>query len=352
MAWTNYQIFLALLMVVTGSINTLATKWADDSNSKGRDGKIRPFDHPFVQAAAMFFGEFLCFIVYKLMIGYYRRKNYDDEQYPDSIKGNRQFSAFIFMPPALCDMTATSIMYIGLNLTNSSSFQMFRGALIIFTGILSVIFLKRRLKLYQWIGMFLVMGGLVIVGDFLIIVAQIITATQMIVEERFVSGSNVSPLQAVGWEGIFGFITITILLIPMYFIKVGGDIFKNPNGQIEDVIDAFYQIKNSWQVTSGLSGTILSIAFFNFAGISVTKQLSATTRTVLDSIRTIVIWIVSLIEKEEEFSFFKLGGFGVLLLGMCVYNDILIRPFFVKICCKENDEERNDLEENSENIIS
>lgn len=90
----------------------------------------------------------------------------------------------------------------------------------------------------------------------MIIVAQIITATQMIVEERFVSGSNVSPLQAVGWEGIFGFITITILLIPMYFIKVGGDIFKNPNGQIEDVIDAFYQIKNSWQVTSGLSGNL------------------------------------------------------------------------------------------------
>lgn len=31
---------LALMMVVTGSINTLATKWADDAYSKGRDGEF------------------------------------------------------------------------------------------------------------------------------------------------------------------------------------------------------------------------------------------------------------------------------------------------------------------------
>lgn len=29
----------------------------------------------------------------------------------------------------MCDMTATSVMYIGLNLTYASSFQMFRGKL-------------------------------------------------------------------------------------------------------------------------------------------------------------------------------------------------------------------------------
>lgn len=116
----------------------------------------------------MFFGEFLCFLVYKTMLAYYKRKDYDEEQLPESIKGNRNFNAFIFMPPALCDMTATSLMYIGLNLTTSSSFQMLRGALIIFTGIFSIIFLKKKLKLFHWIGMFLVTAGLVIVGKFIL----------------------------------------------------------------------------------------------------------------------------------------------------------------------------------------
>ena len=79
----------------------------------------------------------------------------------------------------------------------------------------------------------------------------------MIIEEKFVSGRNVSPLHAVGWEGIFGFSVLSLLLIPMYFIKVGHEIFDNPNGQIEDAIDAFHQIGNSGQVAAGLTGTII-----------------------------------------------------------------------------------------------
>lgn len=55
-------------------------------------------------------------------------------------------------------------MYIGLNLTYASSFQMLRGALIIFTGLLSVAFLNRRLKGYEWLGIFFVIAGLLIVG--------------------------------------------------------------------------------------------------------------------------------------------------------------------------------------------
>lgn len=43
------------------------------------------------------------------------------------IQGNQNFSPWIFLPPALCDMLATSTMYVGLNLTFASSFQMLRG---------------------------------------------------------------------------------------------------------------------------------------------------------------------------------------------------------------------------------
>lgn len=42
-------------------------------------------------------------------------------------KGNRSFNRFLLFIPAMCDMTATSLMYIGLNLTYAASFQMLRG---------------------------------------------------------------------------------------------------------------------------------------------------------------------------------------------------------------------------------
>ncbi len=45
---------------------------------------------------------------------------------------------------------------------------------------------------------------------------------------------------------------------------------------------------------------------------------------VLDSIRTLVIWTVSLAVGWQVFHALQLLGFGFLVVGMCIYNDILI----------------------------
>lgn len=54
-------------------------------------------------------------------------------------------------------------------MTSASSFQMLRGAVIIFTGLLSVTFLGRRLVVSQWVGILITILGLIVVGlaDFL-----------------------------------------------------------------------------------------------------------------------------------------------------------------------------------------
>lgn len=330
------------------------------SESAGRDGKVREFNHPFLQSAGMFFGEFTCLIAFKLAYHYYLRKGVDEDAMPASVKGSRTYNPFIFVAPAVCDLIATSTMYVGLTMTYASSFQMLRGALIVFTGLLSTAFLNRKLKNYEWTGIFFVITGLVVVGlsdfvtksesshgrnsmitgDLLIVIAQVITATQMVVEERFVTSRNVSPLEAVGWEGLFGFIIMTLLLVPFYFITVGNQIFKNPGGQLEDAIDGAYQIVNNWQVATGFLGTIISISFFNFAGISVTKEISATTRTVLDSIRTFIIWLFSLAVGWQSFSWLQLLGFIVLITGMFLYNNVVILPLIRKVSKREQDREQ------------
>lgn len=244
----------------------------------------------------------------------------------------------------MLDMIATSTMYIGLNLTYASSFQMLRGSVIVFVAILSMVFLQRRLQLRQWTGIgFIILGltcvGLsdmigssssdvnrtdILIGDSLIILAQIITASQMVFEEKFVAGLDIPALQAVGWEGFFGFSILSLLLIPMYFITVPAKFTNNPRQVMEDAIDAFYMIKNNNLLLVPISGTVVSIAFFNFAGISVTKEMSATTRMVLDSVRTMVIWAVSLIIGWQSFHWLQVVGFMSLIFGMCVYNNIIV----------------------------
>ncbi|KAH0546823.1 solute carrier family 35 member F6 [Cotesia glomerata] len=354
MAWTNYQKFLALLMVVTGSFNTLSVKYSDRLIVPGADGQPRHFNHPFIQSSFMFLGEMSCLLIFKIIYVYYNRLNDGSVDSNRLTKGSRNFNPLIFVIPALCDMIATSIMYVGLNLTYASSFQMLRGSVIVFTGILSMGFLDRKLGTREWSGIGMVIFGLalvgvsdlliseqtmdknsIITGDLLIISAQVITAVQMVVEEKFLSGLDIPPLQAVGWEGIFGFLGIVLAIIPFNYIKADPPFADNSQGTLEAPIDAFIQIGNSGRLFMSIIGIMLSIAFFNFAGISVTKEMSATTRMILDSIRTITIWIFSIIFQWQELHYvsttIQLFGFTILLIGTSFYNNVLI-PQLLRKC--------------------
>lgn len=44
-------------MMITGSLNTITTKAADNFTTQDRYGNAVTFNHPFVQAACMFVGE-------------------------------------------------------------------------------------------------------------------------------------------------------------------------------------------------------------------------------------------------------------------------------------------------------
>ena len=83
----------------------------------------------------------------------------------------------------------------------------------------------------------------ILLGDILIVGAQVIVASQMVYEEKFVTKYNVPALQAVGWEGTFGFLTLSSLLIPMYFIPVGEKFGHNPRHVLEDAYDGLYQVR-------------------------------------------------------------------------------------------------------------
>ncbi|XP_017759386.1 PREDICTED: solute carrier family 35 member F6 [Eufriesea mexicana] len=350
MAWTYYQINIAVLMVITGSFNTLSVKYADRQVVPGEDGQPRHFNHPFMQSSFMFIGEMMCFVVFKIIYHYYNRRGDSSVDNNPLTKGSHVFNSFILLIPALCDTCATSIMYVGLTMTYPSSFQMFRGAVIVFTAVLSVGFLNRKLGSREWIGIMMVIIGLALVGlsditmdksninknsiltgDLLIICAQVLTAIQMVVEEKFVVEQNIPALLAVGWEGIFGFIIICILMIPLNFIHAPPPFADNSRGTLEATKDAFIQIGNSGHLLMAITGISFSIAFFNFAGISVTKEMNATSRMILDSIRTIIIWAVSLVFSWQEFHYLQLIGFSVLFIGMCCYNNVVI-PQLVRKC--------------------
>lgn len=380
MTYSFYQKTLVIIIVFTGAFHTLSVKYADRSDATGEDGQTRKFNHPFVEASFMFLGETLCLIVYKICCWYLNRKSDGSIDRNPLTRGNRDVNPIILMIPALCDVIATSMRYIGLTMTYASSFQMLRGAVIVFTGILSMGFLDRKLGSREWSGIILVIIGLVIVGitdvlnedrtmgsnsiitgDLLILCAQVMTAIQMVYEEKFVGGNDIPALQAIGWEGVFGLIALLLVMIPLNFIKAVPPFADNSRGTLEATIDAFIQIGNSGQLLIAMLGIMLTIGLFNFSGLSVTKEISATTRMILSSICTIVIWAFSLVFHWQAFHYLQLVGFAVLVLGMCFYNNLLIPTLLKQIKSRlnrssnnaSNDEERilnatdDDLEDKS-----
>merc|ERR1712151_991360 len=75
-----------------------------------------------------------------------------------------------------------------------------------------------------------------------------------------------------------------------------------------------------------MTGNVLSIAFFNFFGVSITKNMSASHRMVLDSVRTLLVWAVSLGLGWEKFHPLQLLGFAILTVGISMYNEVIKLP--------------------------
>ncbi|KAL6850920.1 hypothetical protein ACO1O0_008046 [Amphichorda felina] len=172
----------------------------------------------------------------------------------DKVSVLRGLRVVLLALPAICDICGTTLMNGGLLLVAASIFQMTRGALVLFVGLFSVLFLRRHLRLFQWLSLVGVVLGVAlvglagaiwpdektaasgagsigsskdrgelsdtaaaIIGVLLIAGAQIFTATQFVLEEWILENSPIEPIEVVGWEGLFGFFVTVVIMVVMHF---------------------------------------------------------------------------------------------------------------------------------------
>ena len=348
------QVLLATGMMVSGAANTITNKMAFETVAPGRaDGALcagapctepHKFDHPFVQAGAMFAGELSVLLYYHLR-----------ERCKAKRPKAEPFPKYAFALPAACDIAGTCIMYLGLTMTSASTYQMLRGSVVIFTALFSAVFLRRRQRGFHALGLALVFGGALVVGtassapaaggdaptskaaavaaeaamaasatalvgDALVVLSQIATATQMCLEERFLTGRSLPTMLAVGWEGFWGSLLLPCLLVAL-------QLARRPDGSpLEDTVDALAQARAAPRLVLLLVGNALSVAFFNGFGMAITKESSAAYRMVLDSCRTVLVWGYGLGTGAESFHALQVGGFVLMLGGAAVYNEALRVP--------------------------
>jgi drug/metabolite transporter (DMT)-like permease len=388
------------MMLVTGVCNTLLTKYQDMQCVADCDtDRPKMFEQPVIQTLQMFVGESGCWIV--VFVGYlYRllrrptettpideiayepvRDEGDSDDEPEGDDGetvsaaaaaaaltssqtlvdptniiakpvfdaeHRQrvpltgWKVILLAAPAICDICGTTLMNVGLLFVAASIYQMTRGALVLFVGLFSVLFLKRHLSGWKWASLFIVVLGVAVVGlagvlspshptlpgdgettvgvsdvlakahlsirgavstleehtaaetligFVLIAFAQVFTATQFVVEESIMERYSMDPIRVVGWEGVFGFL-VTLLGMGILHAAIGRT--DAGRGGYFDARAGFYEMFHYRAI--GLTSILImiSIGGFNFFGLSVTRVISATSRSTIDTCRTLFIWIVSL----------------------------------------------------------
>ncbi|TPX35627.1 hypothetical protein SeMB42_g04099 [Synchytrium endobioticum] len=332
---------LSLLVVgllVSGTINTLLNKFQDLQCAVGCHGPHpRTFEQPIWQTANMFLGEAFCLVVYHIQVWHENRKqktyvpildasnsphNADSAPHDDAhdrtatpltpwasqrVVMSGWANLYMWLP-TLCDLTATTLMNVGLIYVAASVYQMLRGAVVLFTGTLSTIYLGRTHPLYRWYGLCAVSAGVSLVGAAsvvqadppskpsshdnssiyasnpsnaplgvaMVLIAQIFTAAQFVIEEKLLSYYELPAMKAVGLEGIFGLLSLAIM-VPI-----------------------------------------------------------VTSRSTIDTCRTLFIWMISLALGWENFKSLQVAGFLVLLYGTFVFNDVVRPPLAL---CREGGRE-------------
>lgn len=335
-------IFLIIGMLLTGSLNTILTKLQDSVcvDKCNTDSPVY-FEQPMIQTLNMFVGEIVCLLW--LLIYRYNSKstfNYslidnsehlesDNNEHLESDNNEQHLdrqssyiSSFLLFFPAVCDSMSSTLMNLGLMFTSASIFQMLRGSMVIFTGIISCIFLNTKYTLNQWLSLLVIFLGITVVGSshftgqedntflgvVLIVSAQIFSASQYVIEEIILIKYNVEPLLAVGLEGVFGIILMTIISIILQFTYV------------IDTLKGLNQLISYPSLFLPSLGIVLSISLFNWFGLCITKNISSTSRATIDICRTLIIWCVSLSLQWETFKWLQIIGFAIMICGIFIFN--------------------------------
>lgn len=178
-------------------------------------------------------------------------------------------------------------------------------------------------------------------GIILLCSSQLFSSTVYVIQEKFIKKYEIHPFQLVGFEGLWGVIMYTVLLIIFQFISCNewskslkeGICSKNDDEDfhIEDSLFAFKQMWDNLAILFVYITYIISIAVYNIVGINLTKLVSATARAVVDTVRTVFIWAFFLCCEpvdgtKEHFHILQFIGFIFLVCGTLIYNEILSIP--------------------------
>ena len=126
---------------------------------------------------------------------------------------------------------------------------------------------------------------------------------------------------------------------------------REGGGVHEDSIDTLCMLRASGDIRQVAAWSVAAQAVYNVAGMLVTDSLGAVTRTVLETMRTLFVWVLNLLlfyagsqggkhgrpsaaaigEPWTSHSWLQAVGFAVLVAGTLVYGELLAAAVAVAV---------------------
>lgn len=251
------------------------------------------------------------------------------------------------------DVFGSGFQMMSILLMPTSIWQMLRNGVAIFVSIFTVFYLKKPLSRHNLLAVMVLTLGFLLVGSASLIkvenenlkeystfstiiglvmltISLVFSGFQFTYQEKMFHLYEFEPKRMVGAESVVGIISLTLLLCVSSLIDCPN--VDMCDGKIDDPsMGVLYILRNKNVFIWSIIFT-LSIAIYNLTGIWITKYLSSIFRIILDSLRTIFIWILSIVCQFEMFNWKRFSlqgpGFLLLILGNAISNEILPVPYF------------------------
>ncbi|GAN05276.1 integral membrane protein [Mucor ambiguus] len=342
-----YTVFLTIGLLISGVCIPLILTFQDNQkiyvkqDDKTPDGEeFYYFNQPLLQTSMIFLGELICILIIHLVtktpsmldrsmleaVQPHNSNSYSDyNEWTMPRTSTWSWSAAWFILPSACDLIATTLLNLGLIYTSPSVYQMMKSSIVGFSAIFSCLFLSRKFLGKEWVSISAILvGTLAIIGSVLykdkfnywgpiyLVVAQLFVAAQFILEEYLMDRFHLDPVRAMGIEGIFG----TLLLSSALAITAlfGQNVFDITQG-LQDVFSSYVL----WQSALLLA---FMVAIFNFFGLAVSTTIGVPGRSMIDTSRTVLTWIIAVHYGWDSFSWLELIGFTVLVFGVFIFNGV------------------------------
>ncbi|XP_037897926.1 uncharacterized protein LOC119642731 [Glossina fuscipes] len=347
---------LVFLFLLSGTANVLLIKWTNTLEAECNDGKLRFFQHPVFLTMIMFAGELVCYVIFKCMYCFLRRRGDGSEIVNFFTNGDQDFRPSKMFYPAFLHGIASILLFNGLYLTYASSFQMIRSSCIIFVAFASGIQFNTTLTARHWSAMlsialtvfFIIINDLqrirydqnslshidfnaVLSAELMIICAGAFEGIRMVYEEKYIKAINIPLMQAIGWRGIFGLLTTALWGVGMNYQPAIIPFNDNSRGVFDDFMDISKQLQSNHWIIVAISIFFIAAAVHGYTGLCITKFSSSSNLIHGDCLRTYVVSMMVLLLRWEQLNFISWLCFISLQFGIMSYRRAILMEWYRKI---------------------